>query len=97
MTRRVAPSAAFINTYGVTDPSFRILNLVRLNGGAMCLGDVMEASTEPHEVVVYTVSDFLDAGLLESAPQSPSGALDPNLHLKLTERGREKLQESVQG
>ena len=95
MTRRVASSAAFINSFGVTNPRFRILNLLKLNGGTMCLGDVMEASTEPHEVVVYTVSDFLDAGLIESNPASPGGMLDPELHLKLTEQGRQKLQETV--
>ena len=88
MKRKLVPSATFINNFGVSNPRYKLLNILKLNGGAMSVGDLMRENTDPHEGTIYMITDFVRDGLLE--PELAAGNLlseegsdDPALRLRL--------------
>ena len=108
MKRKQGPSATFINSFGVSNPRHKLLNILKLNGGTMSFEDLMRESTDPHEVIVYTITDFVRDGLLE--PESAEdivprndGGEDPAYRLRLkpyericlTESGKLALEKSA--
>ena len=89
MNRKLVPSATFINSFGVSNPRHKLLNLLRVNGGSMSLEDLMRESTDPYEVTVYTITDFARDGLIEpelaagAVPQNDAATEDPAFRLRL--------------
>lgn len=109
MNRKLVPSATFINNFGVSNPQHKLLNILKLNGGTMSVEDLMRENTDPHEVTVYTITDFLRDGLLEpvfapgSLPRSDEATTDPALRFRLapdeqiclTDSGKLALEDSA--
>ena len=109
MNPKLLPSATFINNVGVSNRRHTLLNILQLNGGAMSVEELMRENTDPHEVTVYTITDFLRDGLLapELAPgdrprdgdASEDPALDfrfaPGKRVRLTDSGRLALEDSA--
>ncbi len=104
MNRNIVPSATFINNFGVSNPRHKLLNILRLNGGTMSVGDLMRENTDPHEVTVYTITDFLREGLLvpdglarNETTEDPavSFRLTPSERIRLTDSGKLALEDSA--
>ena len=109
MSRKPVPSATFINNFGVTNPRHKLLNILKLNGGTMSFEDLMRENTDPHDVTLYTITDFVRDGLLE--PELADGSIrreaeateDPAYRLRLkpyericlTDSGRLALESSA--
>ncbi len=108
MHQKPAPSATFINSFGVTNPRHKLLNILRLNGGTMSFEDLMRENTDPHDVTVYTITDFVRDGLLEpelapgSTLRNEEATKDPACRLRfkpdericLTDSGKLALENS---
>ena len=109
MHRKLVPSATFINRFGVKDPQHKLLNILKLNGGTMSVEDLICENTDPHDVTVYTITDFLRDGLLK--PEFPQGGdrqndeagedpalrlrVAPNERICLTDSGKLALERSA--
>lgn len=92
MKRKVLGASAFINSFGVSDPLHRVLNIVKLNGGTMSVRDLMFENTDPHDITAYTIEDFLNKGLLES--KDPDGSFQFQ-QVSLTRKGLSLLKNSA--
>ena len=110
MNRKTAPSATFINNFGLSNPRHKLLNILKLNGGTMSVEDLMRENTDPHEVTVYTITDFVRDGLLEpelaaagNVPPNDGAAEDlayrlrlkPDERICLTDSGKLALEKSA--
>lgn len=88
MNHKLVPAAPFINNFGVSDPRQRLLNILYLNGGSMSVGTLISESSDPHEVTVYTITDFLRDGLVASGPtpstEPHNPPRDPALDFRLS-------------
>ncbi|MYH13798.1 MAG: hypothetical protein F4149_01310 [Gammaproteobacteria bacterium] len=108
MKRKLVPSATFINNFGVSNPRHKLLNILKLNGGAMSVEDLIHENTDPDDVTVYTITDFVRDGLLE--PELAAGTLPnrdgtddpafslrlrPNERICLTDSGKLALENSA--
>lgn len=89
MNRKLVPSSTFINNFGVSNPRHKLLNILKLNGGTMSFEELMRENTDPHEVTIYTITDFVRDGLLEpelaegSNPGNDEATEDPAFRLRL--------------
>ena len=109
MNRNTAPSATFINNFRVSNLRHKLLNILQLNGGTMSVGDLMRENSDPHDVTVYTITDFLREGLLEQELAPADGArqdeatedpamgfrLMPDERICLTDSGKLALENSA--
>lgn len=88
MKQKLVPSATFINNFGVSNPRHKLLNILKLNGGVMSVEDLTGENTDPVDVTVYTITDFVRGGLLEpelatGTLRNKDGADDPAFRLRL--------------
>ena len=107
MNRKLAPSATFINNFGVRNPRHKLLNILKLNGGTMSFEGLMRENTDPHEVTVYTITDFVRDGLIVPESGAPSRndettddpayrlRLKPDQRICLTDSGKLALENST--
>ena len=95
MKRKLLGSSAFINSFGVTDPLHKVLNILKLNGGSMSVEELMFENTDPHDITAYTIKDFLNKGLLESKDTNGSFRLQPSQQVRLTAKGLSVLENSA--
>ena len=107
MNRKLAPSATFINNFGVSNPRHKVLNILKLNGGTMSVGGLMRENTDPHEITIYTITDFVRGGLIvpesgrlplnDEAMEDPAYGLrlKPDERVCLTDSGKLALENSA--